>query len=254
MILLFGGTSEGKRLAALLASHGLAYTYSTKERTDFVASSLCRYRQGPLTADALVDLCMREGVRILLDGSHPFAADLHKTLAEAGRRLEIPVLRFERHCDSPINHEGVLYLEGWDQALEYLRKGRIERLLALTGIQSIAKLKSHWETHETWFRILPRPESLETARRLGLSERFILPGLPSQDPEEEIALIRKLGIEALITKESGHTGGLPAKIKAAQACRIPILILRRPPLPESFAVTYSEADLMAGVTKVLTWT
>jgi precorrin-6x reductase len=254
MILLFGGTSEGKQLAALLASQGLAFVYSTKEKTDFAVPPSCRYRHGSFTAESLAGFCAHLNVRLLLDGSHPFAAGLHRTISEAARSLGIPVLRFERNCQSPLLHELAVYLDGFSEALEYLRLKGIGKLLALTGIQSIGKLKAHWTDHDTWFRILPRPESLEMARLQGLAERFILPGLPSSDVDEEIGLIRRYGVEAALTKESGEAGGLSAKIAAAISCHIPILILRKPPIPEAFAVVRSEAEFLQWITPVSTWT
>lgn len=250
MILLFGGTSEGRRLADLLASSGREFVYSTKDGTGFTAPPSCRYRHGPFTVASLDRFCVRENIRLIVDGSHPFAEDLRRAIEEAALGLSIPVLRFERSMEPRSDHELSVYVDGFDQALDYLRIKRIRSLLALTGVRSIAKLRSHWTEHETWFRILPRPESLEKARLEGLQDRFIVPGLPSQDAEAEMDLIRTLGVEAVLTKESGAAGGLPAKISAAVSCRIPILILRKPPVPESFAVVRTEAEFMDRVTRV----
>jgi precorrin-3B C17-methyltransferase len=40
-------------------------------------------------------------------------------------------------------------------------------------------------------------------------------------------------IDCVITKESGEAGGLPAKIEAARALKIPVLVVNRPSIEYS---------------------
>ena len=88
MLLVFGGTTEGKRCAAALAEAGLPFIYSTKLPVVMPELPGMRLRHGPLTVEALTALCHAEKVRAIVNASHPFAEVLHATVAAADRIAE----------------------------------------------------------------------------------------------------------------------------------------------------------------------
>jgi cobalt-precorrin-5B (C1)-methyltransferase len=116
-------------------------------------------------------------------------------------------------------------------------------LLVLTGVQTIAKLRPYWERHDCWFRILRREESQEKAAQQGFpAERLVY-----YDEEDEAALIARLQPQAILTKESGESGGFPQKVAAAQAAGIPVYVIRRPPLPDGFELVTGEHGLRKAI-------
>ena len=56
---------------------------------------------------------------------------------------------------------------------------------------------------------------------------------------------------AVLTKESGESGGLPAKIEAARRFGIPVYVVERPALPDSFECVYTEAGLLRRIDELL---
>lgn len=235
MILVFGGTTEGRKVMALLEQAGLPYCYSTKSAIEIPPQTYGTYRSGALTTTALQEFCADNKVRVIVHASHPFATVLHQTIADAG----LPVLRFERAYPARTVHPLVHYFDSYDAALDYLVVHPVEKLLALTGVQTISQLSNYWLKHKTLFRILPRESSLEQALAAG----FVREDLIMEMPGNEAALISLHGITGILTKESGESGLLSVKIHEALQAGIPIFIISRPALPEGF-IPVNEHDLL----------
>jgi len=235
MILLFGGTTEGRKAMALLEQAGLPYCYSTKSAVEIPAQQYGTYRHGALTTPALKEFCATQNIRVIIHASHPFATVLHQTIADAG----LPVLRFEREFPARTSHPLVHYFDSYDAALDYLSVHPVKKLLALTGVQTISQLSNYWHTHTTLFRILPRESSLEQALAAGCTPENLIMEMPGN----EAALIASHGITGILTKESGESGLLSAKIHEALQAGIPIFIITRPGMPEGFTPV-NEHDLL----------
>lgn len=251
MILVFGGTTEGKKVAGIFEKHACPYYYSTKTIVDFEAGQYGQYRHGALTATDLQTFCRTQGIKAIVHASHPFAAVLHDTIATAAQALSIPVFRFERQYPPRQEHPLIRYLPSYLAAMDWLEQHPVQRLLALTGVQTITPLKAYWEQHATIFRILPRESSLALAKAAGFPEEQLIMEMPGSDLQQEVALIRQYNIGAVLTKESGESGFISTKISAALENNIPILIIERPLLPETFIPVTDEVSLMEQINRLL---
>jgi len=251
MILVFGGTTEGKKVAGILEKAACPYYYSTKTNIDFQAGEYGRYRHGALTATQLQIFCKEHAIKAIIHASHPFATLLHATIHEAAQALSLPVLRFERHYPDRQEHPLIRYCSSYAAALVWLEQHPAKRLLALTGVQTIAALTPYWQQHTTIFRILPRESSLALAVQAGFPKEHLVQDMPGNDLQQELALIRQYDIDCILTKESGESGFLATKIQAALQSNIPILIIERPALPDTFITVSDEVSLLAGLNSVL---
>ncbi len=244
MILLFGGTTEGKEVASFLHRAGLPFLYSTKtsvSREGLPPSG--KYRSGPLKEPEMTALCHQEGVRTIVDAAHPFAGELHQTVARVAKKTGIPAIRFDRRASEKVRASHVRYVADLPEAEKALREAGVSSLLALTGVQSIPVLKPYWQEHPTWFRILPRAESKEAAIRAGFDSRRLIMAYPSNDVETERQMLDRFNPMALLTKDSGAPAGMEAKIEAARTRDIPVFIVERPPIPANFEVVKSLEEL-----------
>ncbi|SHN16005.1 precorrin-6A/cobalt-precorrin-6A reductase [Chitinophaga sp. CF418] len=251
MILVFGGTTEGKKVAAILEKAACPYYYSTKTSIDFQPGAYGRYRHGALTAVQLQAFCKEHAVRAIIHASHPFATLLHATIHEGAQALSLPVLRFERSYPERQEHPLVKYCTSYAEAMSWLDQHPLKRLLALTGVQTIAPLTDYWKNNDTIFRILPRESSLALAEQAGFPKENLIREMPGDDLQQELDIIRQYRIDCILTKESGESGFLAIKIQAALKSNIPILIIERPALPDTFIPVSDEASLMAGLNSVL---
>ena len=239
MILLLGGTTEAKQVAEYLDEAGIAYIYST--RTEVVFTGKGQYRFGSLDCEGLKRYCIDNQVSLIIDACHPFAKELHDTVATIAN--QIPVIRFERAFAAHSKSELVRYVNDYNEALFEIARQGYHSMLVLAGVQSIPKLSSFWKTKQCWFRIIDRQYSIDLAAQYGFPSHNLLFGLP-QDKEAEITLFRELKPQVILTKESGLNGKLDVKIAAAIACDIPIFIIKKPKLSPLFKTIQNLAELL----------
>ena len=237
-ILVFGGTTEGKQVAKYLDELNIQYFYSTKTKVPFLGKGIPIH--GELTTKKIDEFCHKEKISCIINASHPFAEQLHQTVLAI--QTQIPLIRFERSFTEKVQHPLVHYVNSFEEAISLFEEKKFKSLLALSGVQTIIKLKPYWENHLTWFRILDRDSSREIARKSGFPSDKLLYGYP-QDEEEEIHLFKNLEPSVVLTKESGINGKLDQKIAAALAVKIPIVVLSKPELSERYILINSLDEL-----------
>lgn len=246
MILILGGTTEGRIAVEVAAEAAQPYYYSTRGEGQQIDTPHGEHIIGAMDRAAMESFCRTHGIRLLIDVAHPFAEELHRTVAQVVQQLKIPALRLERQFQTP--NTGVIWCEDYAHAVRQLKQHGIKRLLALTGVQTIGKLRDYWLQNETMFRILDRPESIEIAVKEGFSKDKLL---FFHTGDDERALLRNIRPEAVITKESGQSGFFDEKVEAAREAGIPLFVVRRPPLPTSLERVQSAEGLRRRIEELL---
>lgn len=247
MILVIGGTTEGRLAAAVADSAGTPFFYSTRGELQQLACHNGIHITGPMDAEAMSDFCQENDIRLIVDAAHPFAVGVHSNVEACSKRLQLPVIRLERVF--PEHSSDIIWCSSYEEACSRMLSDGVCKLLALTGVQTIGKLRSFWNAPSTEcrFRILQREESLSIARREGFPESNLLfygdlaKGLSSL--QDEISLLSSLRPDAIITKESGQSGGFMEKVEAAHRLGIRVYAVMRPPLPSSFVTVTGEHGL-----------
>ena len=218
MILIFGGTTEGRIAIQTLEEAGKTFYYSTKgDEQDVLLHNGIRL-QGAMDAIEIETFCAQHHIKLLIDAAHPFATQLHETLEQVSVESNIPVIRFERIFPKR-DEEHITWCRDYDDAIEKIQKEKIFILLALTGVQTIGKLKPLWQNACCYFRILDRDSSRKLAREQGFSEKNLYYYTPGED---EQVLMKQLHPEAILLKESGISGGFCEKVEAARQLGIRI--------------------------------
>lgn len=249
MILLFGGTTEGRQAAALCDRLARPFIYSTKTRVEPFATSHGEFRHGSLDEAAMAELVASRNVRLVIDAAHPFASHLHHSVFEVCRRLDVRLIRCDRPVSPLPSASWIHPVADFAEAVALLERLEPATLLALTGVQSIAPLRPWWRRREMLLRILPTRTSIEQARREGFPEAKLLPMNPDGPDEALEALVRSHGVDCLLAKESGESGFFPVKLRVAERCGIPVVVIRRPVAPTWDTVVFSVEDLEARLTE-----
>ena len=214
MILVFGGTTEGRKAVEVLEEGGSPYFYSTKTGEQDITLHHGQRIDGALDAEAMQTFCREHDIRLIVDAAHPFASQLHQTIAQVSKALNIPAIRYERIY--PERDPNLEWIEDYSQIPQ-----DIQTLLATTGVQSISKLKPlEAKGMKIFYRILPRESSMALAQKLGAKKEQLC-------FFEDGATI-DVEAEAILLKESGLSGGFVEKVEAAQTKGMRILILKRP--------------------------
>ena len=237
MILVFGGTTEGRKAVEVLEEGGNAYYYSTKTGEQDITLHHGQRIDGALDAEAMQTFCGEHDIRLIVDAAHPFASQLHQTIAQVSESLNIPTIRYERIY--PKRDSEITWIDDYSQIPR-----DIHSLLATTGVQSISKLKPlEAEGITIYYRILQRESSIALALKQGASPEQLCYYEDPQDIPVEA--------EAILLKESGLSGGFSEKVEAAKARGMRIIALKRPQTPKLFTIVNGPYGLRRAVEKLL---
>ncbi len=226
MILVFGGTTEGRKAVEVLEEAGSLYYYSTRSDGQKIDLIHGVHLMGDLDVPKMIAVCKENGIRLIVDAAHPFAEELHRNLLFLAKHINAPIIRYDRIY--PPHSSEVVWCKDFQEAVTLLEAHGIQRLLALTGVNTIGRLSPYWEKHEAcWFRILNRRASQMIAK----ANRFPEERLVYYEDDETADLIERLHPEAIITKESGLSGGFCEKVESARQAGIKVFAVERPAYP-----------------------
>ena len=222
MILVFGGTTEGRKAAEVLEEAGSPFFYSTKTGEQDISLHHGQSIDGAMDAEAMKAFVSEHGIRLIVDAAHPFASRLHETIAAVASDRQIPVIRYERIY--PPRDPDIMWIDDYSQV-----PTDIHTLLATTGVQSISKLK--WLEAlgiKVFYRILNRESSIVLAKEQGATDNQLC----FYEDGNKI----DVDADAILLKESGLSGGFCEKVAAARAKGLRIIALKRPELTQGDCV------------------
>ncbi|MGW7278235.1 cobalt-precorrin-6A reductase [Streptomyces sp. NPDC054844] len=223
-VLILGGTTEARRLAADLAARpGVRVTTSLAGRVTRPGSLAGEVRTGGFGGPEGLAAWLREQhVDALVDATHPFAETITANAVRAAAATGTPavILRRPGWQAGPGDH--------WHSAASLaeaagLLPGLGRRVLLTTGRLGLAAF-AHLPDHHFVARSVEPPEP-----PLPPNTRVLLARGPFTEADER-ALLREHRIEVLVTKDSGGAA-TAAKLTAARELALPVVIVRRPPLP-----------------------
>jgi precorrin-6A/cobalt-precorrin-6A reductase len=220
VILLLGGTAEARALAAVLVESGVRVVSSLAGRVRDPALPAGEVRIGGFGgADGLAEWLRAHEVGALVDATHPFAARMTVHAAAASAATGVPLVVLRRPGWSP--EPGWVWAESLPAAAALL-PSLGERPFLTTGRTSLAAFAGL--DLEFIVRCVDPPTG-PLPRRV----RVLLDRGP-YTVEGERALLGEHRIDVLVTKDSGGTM-TRAKLVAAREEGVPVLVVRRPPLP-----------------------
>ena len=216
MILVFGGTTEGRKAVEVLEEAGKPYFYSTKTGEQDITLHYGIRTDGAMNRVDMHRFCVDYSIRLIVDAAHPFASTLHQTIGEVASFLHIPIVRYERIY--PPRDADITWIDEYTQV-----PTDIHILLATTGVQSIEKLK--WledEGVKVFYRILNRESSIKLGHQQGANDNQLC--------FYENGNTIDIDADAILLKESGLSGGFTEKVEAARKKGMRIIALKRPEL------------------------
>ncbi len=254
MILLFGGTSETAEIATALADCGLSVLVSTATDADLDVGShaLITRRCGRLDGEAMERLIKDQGIRVLIDASHPYAIALHETVAEVAEKNAIPCIRFQRQ-QGKYEAENLFEVADHEEAAR-LAASFATPILLTTGSRNLVPYVAAAQEQGVplFVRVLPHPDSEAACDDLAIPESNRIFARGPFSVEQNRALIADHRIGVLVTKESGARGGVAEKIAAARQEDCLVVIVRRPEIGSSFnRICVDLQDLLEAVRSFL---
>jgi precorrin-6A/cobalt-precorrin-6A reductase len=238
-LLILGGSGEAAGLARALHG-GTRYDVivSLAGRTVEPAPIPGKVRSGGFGgAEGLARVLADEGFDLVIDATHPFAVQMKANAIQAARAASVPLLAIRRppwvqqkddRWSMVESIEGAAVALGQTPRRVFLTTGRNELEPFVAASQHFYLLRS---VEAPLPEELPPRVELITARG-----PFAL--------DDERRLLETHGIDVVVTKNSGGTATY-AKLEAARALNLPVIMVRRPELPDGPSV--------ATVVEALAW-
>ncbi|MER5339547.1 cobalt-precorrin-6A reductase [Streptomyces mirabilis] len=223
-VLVLGGTTEARRLATELAARpGVRVTTSLAGRVSRPGALDGDVRVGGFGgADGLARWLREHRVDAVVDATHPFAAAITANAARAAAATGIPAVVLRRPGWTPGPDDRWHWVDSLPEAAALLPSlGR--RVFLTTGRLGLAAFAHLSELHFLVRTVEPpeppMPQDMEVLLTRG-----------PFTPDDEQALLRAHRVDVLVTKDSGGEA-TAAKLTAARDLALPVVVVRRPPLP-----------------------
>jgi precorrin-6A/cobalt-precorrin-6A reductase len=225
-VLVLGGTGEARRLAAALVEDGVEVISSLAGRVAEPVFPPGEVRVGGFGGAAGLAGWLRDHpVDALIDATHPFAARMTVHAAEAAAVTGIPLLRLQRPGWAPESGDDWRWVDSPEEAAAAV--GGCSSVFLTTGRQGLAAfagLRGRVLVRSVDPPSPPLPERTEVVLARG---PFTVEG--------ERALMLQHAVDVVVTKDSG--GDMTAaKLAAARELCIPVVLVRRPPVPGGLPV------------------
>jgi precorrin-6A/cobalt-precorrin-6A reductase len=234
-ILLLGGTTEASLAARALADAGVAAVFSYAGRTDAPAPQPLPVRVGGFGGvQGLTDYLRAGAITHVIDATHPFAAQMSRNAYAACAALGLPLLSLQRApwvagAGDDWRHVGDI--AGAVAALPSLPA----RVFLAIGKQNLAPFAVLTQ-HHFLLRLVDAP----AAQPMPNCSVVIAKG--PFDVAGDTALMQAHGITHIIAKNAGGQGAI-AKLAAARALGLPVVMIARPDAPLRDTVETAEAML-----------
>ncbi|WOX14200.1 cobalt-precorrin-6A reductase [Streptomyces sp. N50] len=224
-ILILGGTTEARELAAeLTALPEVKVTTSLAGRVSRPGSLAGDVRIGGFGgAEGLAAWLREHHVDAVVDATHPFAGTITANAARAGAATGVPVIVLRRPGWQPGPGDRWHPVVSLAQAADVL-PGLGRRVLLTTGRLGLAAFAHLARLHFVVRSVEPpEPPMPPDAEVLLARGPFTV--------ADEAALLREHRIDVVVTKDSGGAA-TAAKLTAAREAGVPVVVVRRPPLPD----------------------
>lgn len=227
--IVFAGTTEGYALCEFLAENRVSvyacaateYGGSLLQENEFLHVSA-----GRLKTEDMEELFRKENPEIVLDATHPYAAEVTKnirTACESAGVLYQRILRPEGEKNSE-----AIYVESTEEAAAFL-SGTEGNIFLTTGSKELVKFTGIPDYKERLFsRVLSIPSVIRSCAELGIEGKHLIGMQGPFSAEINEAMLRQFQCSYLVTKDTGLAGGFPEKMEACQRCGVTPVIIGRP--------------------------
>ena len=233
-ILLFGGTTEGRELAQRLLT--LPVIFKVSVATPYGEELLQDLPQATILAGRMdrtqMEQEMEKGYDLVIDATHPYAAEVSENIRQAAQQEQIRLLRVCRRA-SKVGSD-CYWVQDAKEAAGLLQtlSGNV---LLTTGSKELAAFEGV-EKERLYVRVLPSKEALDLCEKAQIPHSHILALQGPFTTALNIALMEQYHIGILVTKDGGKKGGFLEKQEAARLQKAALVVIGRPTQEEGYSV------------------
>ncbi len=224
---IFAGTTEGRLLCEWASGAGIpARAYAA---TEYGGELLGELPGIEVHASRLDEADMERelsGARIVVDATHPFATLASGNIRAASLAVGVRCLRLARAAEAL--PKGVVSVASIACAARFLSENP-GRALLTTGSKELAPYTRVADFSERFFvRVLPLPGAITKCIDAGFSPSHVIGMQGPFTRELNEAMLRQVGAQWLVTKDSGTVGGTAEKLAAARDVGARCIVVTRP--------------------------
>lgn len=226
------GTGEGREILGGINKYtdNIVVSTATEYGKDIYKEYKAKYfNYKPLDENGFKELINKFNIKVFVDGSHPYASEVSKTLINVCSEMNIDYIRYERKsfCESFIDNKNIVFIDNYEE-LDKVLAGVKGNILNTTGSNNALKIEGLNIDNRIIHRILPSPKIISKLMDNGISMDNIIAIKGPFGLDINNGIIREYEIKALITKDSGEEGGMKEKITSAIINNVKIIVLKRP--------------------------
>jgi len=235
-LLILGGTTEASSLARAVAQAGIGATLSYAGRVERPRPQPVAHRIGGFGGIKGLQSYLREhGITHVVDATHPFAAQMSRHAVAACQAVKVPLIALTRRPWQRQPGDDWHPTPDIATAVQALT-GPASRILLAIGRQHLESFAVQPHHHYV-LRLVDPPTTPPP-----LPQHTIIVSRGPFTVADDTALMREHGIKTIVAKNAGGSGA-SAKLEAARALRIPVVMIERPELPARNEVYAVEAVL-----------
>ena len=240
-ICIFAGTTEGRKLAALLKDAAEVTACVATEYGEIMLDGISgiAVHSGRMSSDEMAVFFSRYKFDRIIDATHPYAQAVTENIAASASEAGIPYMRILREKESCI--PGAVYVSSVLEAKKYL-SGHDGNILITTGSKELSDYEG-LDMSRVWARVLPVATSLEACEKAGIPVSHIIAAQGPFTEDVNLAQLKMIDARYIVTKASGSTGGFEEKIKAASECDVIPVIIGQPPQVSGVSLDEAAAEL-----------
>lgn len=234
-IVIFSGTTEGRKLSESLTAEGYAHTVCVATeygREVMEESPLVNIRTGRMDEDEIRSFLDETGGAsgcVVIDATHPYAIEATHNIKGAADGSGHEYIRIRRDSESEPSGDAAFYSDAAECARAMDKV--YGNIMLTTGSKELSVFcanVSEETLRRTYVRVLPSVESLKICEECNISAEHVIAMQGPFNRELNEAIIRQYDIRHLVTKDSGAAGGFQEKASAAANAGIRLHVIRRP--------------------------
>lgn len=223
-------------MARTVAQAGKDAVFSYAGRTDSPVAQPLPTRVGGFGGVVgLVEYLRNERIGAVIDATHPFAAQMSRNAVEACGRVGVPLLGLQRAAWVAAAGDNWVHVGSMEAAVDALPDAPARVFLAI-GKQNLAGFAA--KPHHYLLRLVDAPAAAP------LPDCTVVLARGPFEVSGDRALLVQHNISHIVAKNAGGAGA-EAKLIAARALGIPVVMIERPALPAR--------EVAASVTEVMGW-